>query len=189
MKSLFSRIILAITLTFGFSATSLATVYGFSQSDSIFTDSSYIIGGTNSDIDVFYFTNPVAGTYHYYSTGSTDVYGFIYSDTSLTTLASNDDINGSLNRNFCVEAYLNANEDISVVVTGYSASSTGSYGIVGSSGTCADSGYSYTDTNTAPPAEFDGAPSNVIEVSALSLPILLFSVLSLGAVRLRRFFA
>jgi len=199
MKTLFSRIILAISLTLGFSATSWATVYNFPQSDSVFTDSSYIIGGSNGDIDVFYFTNPIAGTYHFYSTGSTDVYGYIYSDTHATTLASNDD--SATGYNFCVEAYLYAGENVSVVVTGYSSTSTGSYGIVGASGTCADSGYGYFDSNATVPLEFsnsvdpyvdpyvDPNADGVVEVSSFSLPVVLFSLLGLAAVRLRRLFA
>lgn len=192
MKSLYFKAILAISLTLGFSATSWATVYLFPQSDSVFTDSSTIIGGTNGDIDVFYFNNPIAGDYHFYSTGTTDVYGYIYSDTYLETIASNDD--GATDWNFCVDSYLEANENISVVVTGYNSLSTGSYGVVGSTGTCADSGYGTSTTVVGAPTEFTSGPAPAptpAEESggAFGLPAIIFTMLSLAAVRLRRFFA
>ena len=206
MKSLSSGIILALTLSLGLNSTASAANIDYPQSGPVFTETAHLVGAASgtSDIDTFYFNNQTAGTYHFYSTGTTDTFGHIYSDTYLTTLASNDD--GADNLNFCVEAYLSANEDISIYVQGYSSSSEGDYTVIGAVGTCADSGYYFTDFGN--PAPVDGTynpypptydptydPNNdpnaptTIEISAVSLPVLLFSLFGLAAVRLRRFFA
>ena len=171
MKTLFSRIILALSVL-GFASAASAADLNYPQSGPIFSESAYLVGGVN-EVDTFYFYNSTAGNYHFYSTGSVDTYGTVYSDTYASILSQNDDSGYSLN--FCVDAYLLAGENITVLVEGYSNSSEGSYTVVGAAGTCASN-----------PAS-DAAPAS--EVSAFSLPVVLFSLLGLAAVRLRRFFA
>ncbi|MDH5393255.1 MAG: hypothetical protein OEY11_08735 [Gammaproteobacteria bacterium] len=186
MKSLFSRIILSLALSLGLISAASAADIDYGQSGPIFSQSAYLVGGIG-EVDTFYFTNSSAGTYHFYSTGTVDTYGYIFSDTYSSTLASNDDSASSLN--FCVESYLYAGENITIYVEGYSSSSEGSYTVVGASGSCADSGYNFVDSNVSAPTGGTANSADPAEASALSLPVVLFSVLALGAVRLRRYFA
>jgi len=167
MKTLFSGIILSLALSLGLISTATAADIDYPQSGPIFTESAYLVGGLG-EVDTFYFTNNSgAGTYHFYSTGGVDTYGYLYSDTYTSTLDQDDDSGSGLN--FCVDSYLFAGEDITIAVEGYSNSSEGSYTVVGASGSCS----SLTEEDSA----------------AISLPVVLFSLLGLGAVRLRRFFA
>ena len=188
MKSLMTKLALPLTLALGLISNAFAADIDYPQTGPIFVESAYLVGttGGGGEVDTFYFTNTIAGTYHFYSLGAVDTYGYIYSDTYSTTSASNDD-GVAFAAGFCVEAYLEAGEDITVYVEGWSSSSEGDYTVVGSAGSCADSGFFFSDSGVAAPVT---ASNNAVPDSgAFSLPVILFTILGLGAVRLRRFFA
>jgi len=188
MKSLTTQLALSLTLVLGSLSNAFAANIDYPQTGPIFVQDAILVQG---DVDTFFFTNAIAGSYHFFSYGfgdgitsfDTDTWGYIYSDTYASTLASNDDSGPSLG--FCVEAYLLAGENITIYVEGYSSLSDGDYTVYGLPGTCADSGFFYTnDGGTAPvpaPASSDSG--------SFSLPAILFTILGLGAVRLRRIFA
>lgn len=181
MKKMFSRILLTLSISFGFMSNVSAANIDYNVFDPEFSQSALLIGGIG-EIDTFYFTNySTSGTYHFYSTGNIDLFGVLYSDTFSTTLAQNDD--GGSVFNFCVEKNLVANEAITLSVFGYDDTDNGSYTIEGVAGTCADSGFVYTYSNI--PANSAAAEDS----GAFGLPAILFTILGLSAVRLRRFFA
>ncbi|MDH5518412.1 MAG: hypothetical protein OEY36_11445 [Gammaproteobacteria bacterium] len=181
MKTLFSGIILSLALSLGFVSTASAASIDYYPTTILFDQSAQMIGG-GGEIDTFTFTNNnVSGTYHFYSTGAVDLFGVLNSNTYGTVLAQNDD--GGSSWNFCVESYIYAGESLTLEVFGYSSSSDGPYSVHGYAGSCSDSYYSYNFD--AIPASSAGAD----ETSAISLPVVLFSLLGLAAVRLRRFFA
>ena len=194
MKSLTTQLALSLTLVLGSLSNAFAADIDYYQTGPIFTESAYLIGGIG-EIDTFYFTNSVAGTYHFYSYGTgdgistydTDTYGYIYSDTYATTLYSNDDAGPGLG--FCVEAYLLAGEAITIYVEGWAASSEGAYTVYGNAGSCSTSGYYPTDSNVAAPISGSANSATSDDSGAFSLPAILFTILGLGAVRLRRLFA
>ncbi|MDH5423447.1 MAG: hypothetical protein OEY29_00465 [Gammaproteobacteria bacterium] len=185
MKTKTTQLALSLSLLLGSASMASAASLDYPQTGPVFSDSAYMVGG-GGEVDTFYFTNQTAGSYYFYSTGTTDVRGYIYSDTHSMTLASNDD--GAGYPNFCVEANLLAGEAISIAVDGWTSSTDGSYGVVGASGTCADSGFSYFDSGLTTPVAVTVTPP-ADSGGSFSLPLVLFSLLALGAARLRRFFA
>ena len=218
MKSLFSGIILSIALTLGFSSIASATSDSYYQTGPTFNQSAYLTSYTY-ETDSFYFTNFEGdGNYHFYSTGSVDVMGSIWSDTYMYELAFNDDNYYGTDINFCVDSYLFYGEDITINVTGFWEYDEGNYNVIGAAGTCADdpntnpyaiaydpnanTPYDPTTDPTYDPTYDPNAPTydpnaptydpnapGTVEVSAFSLPVVLFSLLGLAAVRLRRLFS
>ncbi|MDH5518411.1 MAG: hypothetical protein OEY36_11440, partial [Gammaproteobacteria bacterium] len=218
MKTLFSGIILSTALTLGFSSIASATSDYYYEAGPNFVRTAYMTS-YNLDTDYFIFTNyQAAGNYHFYSRGTLDLIGGVWSDTYTTELALNDDNYYGTDTNFCVDAYLYYAEDIAVYVQGFNDAQEGYYDVVGSVGTCADDpntnpyGLIY-DPNTgttydpnaptydpnaptydpnAPTYDpnaptYDPNAQGTVEISAVSLPVILFSLLGLAAVRLRRF--
>ena len=199
MKSLFSGIILTLALSLGLTSIASATSDSYYQTGPTFSQAAYMTSYTY-ETDSFYFTNYEAdGSYHFYSTGPLDLVGSIWSDTYMMELAYNDDNLYGYDTNFCVDAYLFYGEAITVNVQGFSGYEEGSYNVVGAPGSCMDDPNTntagiydpgYTDPGYTDPGYTD--PNNgeaTIEIAAVSLPVVLFSVLGLAAVRLRRFFA
>ena len=74
------------------------------------------------------FTAPSRGTYIFTSTGTEDTVGYLYnSATTSTTLAENDDYNGS--NQFYIEYTMNANQAIYLGVKFYSSDRSGSISV------------------------------------------------------------
>ena len=80
---------------------------------------------------IYQFTAPSAGTYVFYTTGSMDTYGHLYSNQSLSSQISTDDDSGE-NRNFKIEKNMSSGETVYLKVRGYSSSTTGSYTVYAS---------------------------------------------------------
>jgi hypothetical protein len=87
----------------------------------------------------FYATTP--GTYTFYSTGSTDTYGYLYNSAS-TQVASNDDGGGSYQFRISYTITSTTTGYYYIVVKGFSTATTGAYVLYGS--------YTPTTTPTTP---------------------------------------
>ncbi|MDH5426426.1 MAG: hypothetical protein OEY29_15675 [Gammaproteobacteria bacterium] len=172
-----TKLALSCALAMGSLTNALAADVDYPQSGPIFTQDAILVQG---DVDTFWFINySGAGTYHFYSEGAdnTDTFGYFYSDTYQYLMDSDDDSGPGLG--FCVEGYLLNGEMATVVVEGYTSNSAGDYTVHGASGPCPDFSAYTTGTDTLPSSDS----------GSFSLPAILFTVLGLGAVRLRRFFA
>ena len=178
MKSLTTQLALSLTLILGSLSNAFAADINYPQTGPIFAEDAYLVGGIG-EIDTFYFTNTTAGTYNFYSVGSVDLTGQLWSDTYGYQLDYNDDGVASFG-GFCVEYYLFAPEAVTLIVQGWSSGDEGDYTIVGSAGTCADSAAAGWPNPNA---------SSSSDSGSFSLPAILFTILGLGAVRLRRIFA
>lgn len=95
---------------------------------------------SSTDDDRIYFTAPYTGYFDFYSTGSTDVIGYIYDTATITLIASNDDGNGY--PNFYMSVYLYSGVQYYLKVSGVFSSSTGPYNVYG------DFGYAASSYNT-----------------------------------------
>ena len=178
MKSLTTQLALSFTLALGSISNALAADIDYQQTGPIFTQDAYLVGGIG-EVDTFYFTSTASsGTYNFYSLGPVDTYGYLWSDTYGYLMDSNDDGVAAWG-GFCVDGVVLTNEAITIAVQGYDNTSQGDYTIVGASGTCADSAA----------AGFPDPTATSSDSGAFGLPAILFTILGLGAVRLRRFFA
>lgn len=88
---------------------------------------------TSGDVDMWHYEVPYgqSGAYNFYTTGSTDTYGYVYEHQGVWPFdyyeerGHNDD--SGEGRNFRIELDLDNYEDYFVKVRGYSSSTTGSY--------------------------------------------------------------
>lgn len=186
MKLKTTQLALSLSLLLGSASMASAADVDYPQTGPIFAETAYLVGGVDpvtglTEMDTFYFTNTTTGSYHFYATGPVDTYGYLLADG--LQIASNDDGVASF-AGFCVESTLFAGEVITIEVEGWSTGDEGDYTVVGAAGTCADSAaLGFPDpTNVNPNTPAD-------EGGSFSLPLVLFSLLGLGAARLRRFFA
>lgn len=142
------------------------------------------------DMDTFTFTAPSTGYYTFYSDNNNiDLEADLYSDafngtgTANFLEATDDDGCGKLFGDFFISTYLRAGDYAVLEVSEYDPGATGNYSVHGLYTTGVQSPSNYCD-----PASGRGAPDNS-DSGAFSLPAILFTILGLGAVRLRRFFA
>ena len=135
------------------------------------------------DLDSFYFTASSDGFYTFYSDNTSldmvlNVYGDQALGGALTWISGNDDGCGFAD-NFFLSVYLFAGESVRLDVDEF-FDDTGAYSVHGL----------YAGTSASSAADYCTSNSDVSdEASAVSLPLTLFTLLGLGAVRLRRFFA
>jgi hypothetical protein len=109
-----------VSVTKESSSTTTETGTSFSTAYTLTSGVSKAVTFSSSGQNIYFkFTAPSAKSYTFKSTGSTDTRGYLY-NASQSQLTSNDDSNGSSNRNFSITYSLSANQTVYLKVNLYS---------------------------------------------------------------------